>query len=337
MSNLRDLETIKNFLDAQSILGNRQSKKLCYATSIERRDEDTIAVKQHFTDILTYKRNGEVIYNTGGWHTSTTKQRLGDIGPLGQIWQQKRIWYFDHNGETLGYADGMSVYVDDTGNVTAIVGAIENTKQAEKEKNKLDRKFKKYVTGYVDALLDGILDKPSAADCFYCVMREVETNKPLGEVTNDFSHIESHIQENYFVPSLLINAIEFKPVSEVAKYVIAEKMYKQENCSGSSEPFGEIAKEQITKSLLAYIRHEYDSARSKNVNHNENLNLWTIEKVKKELPPIKVRIKPRQIVWCRISGRLNPYATVSYELWPPWHFTWCSIVHALNNNKPLTI
>ena len=64
---------------------------------------------------------------------------------------------------------------------------------------------------------------------------------------------------------------------------------------------------------------------------------WTIDKVKAELPPVRVRIKPRQIVWCRISGRLNQYASVSYELWPVWYFAWSTIVHALNNDKPLNV
>jgi len=72
---------------------------------------------------------------------------------------------------------------------------------------------------------------------------------------------------------------------------------------------------------------------------------WTIASVKDELPQVKVKIG-KQTHWARITGRLNPFATVTvfaddrkYLRGPAWvdfQFAWQTIADALNNDRPLS-
>lgn len=63
--------------------------------------------------------------------------------------------------------------------------------------------------------------------------------------------------------------------------------------------------------------------------------MWTIEKVKKELPEVKVNLNGR-VIKGNIRGRKNRFASVSIGSCS-WEFAWATIVHSLNSNKPLII
>ena len=65
------------------------------------------------------------------------------------------------------------------------------------------RKIKKYV----DLITEDNLPIPSNGDCWYCLMKEVKTGKPLGDCTSDKDHLISHMEEGYVVGSLLVNAM----------------------------------------------------------------------------------------------------------------------------------
>ena len=71
--------------------------------------------------------------------------------------------------------------------------------------------------------------------------------------------------------------------------------------------------------------------------------MYTIESVKRDLPNVPIRVG-KKIQYARITGRLNPVATVtvhgeySHALktpWRDWHFSWEAIVRALNTGEPL--
>lgn len=72
--------------------------------------------------------------------------------------------------------------------------------------------------------------------------------------------------------------------------------------------------------------------------------MWTVAKVKHELPHVAIRIS-RRIVTGRTSGRLNPFCTVTVWnegtlhcasiLYKDWHFSWEAIAHSLNTGIPL--
>ena len=105
-----------------------------------------------------------------------------------------RFVFFD--GITIGY-DGKVINPpaesDDTANL---------------EENKRRQKLiKKFVTTLRKQLTDESLPAPSAGDCWYCSMRDVESGVPLGELTES-DHLLHHIEECYIVPSLIWRILE---------------------------------------------------------------------------------------------------------------------------------
>lgn len=75
------------------------------------------------------------------------------------------------------------------------------------------------------------------------------------------------------------------------------------------------------------------------------MQFWTAERVKRELPCVKMRVSKSKVVDGRLSGRLNAVATVTIHNGlgigtnPPWvdfHFAWEAIAYSLNSGKPLT-
>jgi hypothetical protein len=137
------------------------------------------------------------------------------------------------------------------------------------------KKANKYVKAFINSLADGKVPAPSGRDCWYCLMREVAANiqtgtlhkdgsltnqanvghglngRTLGEVAGS-DHILDHIEENYFVPSMLLRAIDVFPVSKVAKYWLSNVW------NGNNEPefFCDFAKKQLASSLRRYIRQQ---------------------------------------------------------------------------------
>jgi len=85
------MNTYKSF-DTQ--LGKRDSRKIGNNTYLKRRADTEIAIMLHATDVVTYKQSGEVVLNSGGWHTVTTKDRISEYIPNSyQVGQEKGIWY----------------------------------------------------------------------------------------------------------------------------------------------------------------------------------------------------------------------------------------------------
>lgn len=72
--------------------------------------------------------------------------------------------------------------------------------------------------------------------------------------------------------------------------------------------------------------------------------IWTVDHVKEELPYVRVRLGAT-IVQGKVSGRRNPFATVSIrntgtlhsesQLWVNIEYSWETIAHSLNTDKPL--
>lgn len=94
-----------NFQEADRLLQGRcsQSRKLENNTYLQRSDGNTIAVRLHSTDILTFHADGRIEVSTGGWNTITTRYRLNRYLP--RPWHvyaerlstilSKRPWFTD--------------------------------------------------------------------------------------------------------------------------------------------------------------------------------------------------------------------------------------------------
>lgn len=90
---LRDLR-VTSFDDAADQLGGRDRITLCSNTRLICRGEHLIVVEYHETDIVQHLSNGEVYLNSGGWRTSTTKQRMNRCLPEGfYVYQKRGVWW----------------------------------------------------------------------------------------------------------------------------------------------------------------------------------------------------------------------------------------------------
>jgi hypothetical protein len=67
------------------------------------------------------------------------------------------------------------------------------------------------------------------------------------------------------------------------------------------------------------------------------LPLWTVERVKGELPEVRVRLAPKQYVFGRVLGRCLAYPSVLLPDGRYVQFTWDGIARALNKKKPLCV
>ncbi len=64
-------------------LGTRASRKIANHTYLKRLEDGSVALRLHETDIITWKPNGDVVVDTGGWFTRTTLDRLSGNLPGG--------------------------------------------------------------------------------------------------------------------------------------------------------------------------------------------------------------------------------------------------------------
>lgn len=208
------------------------------------------AIRYHHTDIITYHPNGDIVLNTDEYLTSTTKERMGYLIDKGyRITQENKIWYLWKTPKTREqwqkwiYKDEMVIHAD---------GTVTGNGTDPKHLLKLDKQITKYVDGFIKSLFDGKIEKPGPGDCWYCGM-QTEDKKPLGVAMKDKDHILSHFEEKYYVPLLLMNAIETFPISEAARASIGYHLkYHNQN----SECFDNIARIQVKSSLRRYLRRQ---------------------------------------------------------------------------------
>jgi hypothetical protein len=235
-----------NYTEAVKKLGTRDSRKLCNNTYLQRRVDGNIVVKLHATDVLIFRPDDSVEYQTGNWHTNTTKDRMNSYGADGRwIWQDKGVWTIGTREKRVLFKDG--VIITKRGRIIG-EGKVSERKAA----LKLKKRVNDYCKAYALALVDGKVPAPDAGDCMLCHMVEVKTGKPWGDVTGDKDHLLSHIEESYFVPSLLMNAInaELGTISIIAKSVVGD-IWSGKPVDGCWKG---ILLQQVSKTLAKYIK-----------------------------------------------------------------------------------
>lgn len=105
---------IRTYEQAQDYLAGREKAKVVNNTYVIRRDIATIALQYHNTDVVTYKADGLIVLNTGGWKTATTKERLNLFSQYG-VYVRRGVWYVskylgDGRHQELGlFKDGMTL------------------------------------------------------------------------------------------------------------------------------------------------------------------------------------------------------------------------------------
>ena len=158
---------------------------------------DDIAVRLHHTDVATMHADGSVTLNSGGYRTMTTRDRMQRFAPV-RVWSSKGTWYACRAscGTHHLFADGMRLFADGT----CTGAAPDDTPAIERA---LRKRIKAYAIAFIDALYDGKVPAPSLGDCWGCCMRTADGRTPMGGA----DHILAHLEESYFVPSLLVNAM----------------------------------------------------------------------------------------------------------------------------------
>lgn len=81
------------------VLGLAESKKIGHHTYLERTPWNGVAVRLHATHVVTFDQDGTITLNTGGWFTTTTKDRINAVLPQRyRVSSHKGTWHlFDHN------------------------------------------------------------------------------------------------------------------------------------------------------------------------------------------------------------------------------------------------
>ncbi len=184
-----------NYLEATKTLDNRSSKKIANNTYLKQLN-DCIGLLYHDTYIIKFYSDYMILDN-GGYYTMTTKERLNTFGIVG-IYQKNSIWYLSDNS---AFYNG--VKIDYSSNVIN----PKDPKKDEDQNKKLKLKINKYSSKFIEYINKGKLQIPSGGDCWFCAMK-TDQNMALGDATKNNQHLLDHIAENYFVPSLLFNAIK---------------------------------------------------------------------------------------------------------------------------------
>lgn len=231
---------------------NSQRRKLENNTYLERRGEN-IAVKLHATDIITYLPNGEVVLSAGGcWRTVTTKSRMNQFLPYGfGIAQRKGQWYVERQVENYQWAplalfeEGIVLHAD--GAVTGGSPLVE-----ERGNIKQRRAAKKYAKAYIEAFRAGKVPAPGNGDCWGCLMVDAKTRVPA---MGGHEHILSHIEEKYYVPSLLVRAVETFGASLAAKDTIYRTWQRD-----LTNRWGDSIYQQLEKLVYRYCLRELGQA-----------------------------------------------------------------------------
>lgn len=245
---------MNNYKDAVEKLNGKDRRKLENNTYLEKRDGGNIAVKLHQTDVVTFTPKNEVILSSGGWKTVTTKDRINRYSRAG-IHQKNNQWFvyvsadYSNPDKPVFFENPVTIFKDGV-IITAknkIKGGEVATKAKEKAFEAQKKGIKTYCVAFIDSLFAGKVAKPGAGDCWVCC-----------GVTTDDSHIVDHIEENYFVPRLLYNALEAIPTSRLTKGYIGQ-LWEGEKPSDFD---GGFAKREAVKNLYRYIMRQLGNANS---------------------------------------------------------------------------
>jgi len=168
-------------------------------TYAERRADGSIAVRLHATDVLTFRRNGEVVLNSGGWFTVTTKDRINQfLRPPYRIASVKgkwTLWDFVQRKDLTLFADGMVIRP----NGKIVGGRSLTTSAADERYNaRIDKLITRYIKGLTPAKLATVMVQDGQGDCLFC--------RPFD--FGDHDHLLSHLRERYYMPHLILNVIK---------------------------------------------------------------------------------------------------------------------------------
>jgi len=236
---------MNKFAELDQYLGKKQDRPYGNNTRVQRRGEN-IAIKHFDTDIMLFTPS-TITMDCEGWRSFTTKSRLNNNLPSPwRVYQEKNQWYLWNykNKDTYVFEDGIFISFS-----TSIEGIIHGGGKIEdvKKRQKLIRRINKFAGNYVQEFVDGNIPVPSNGDCWGCLLKDEKGNTGMGS-----DHLISHMDEKYYVPSLLVNAVTEFPVSPAATWVISEKWYMGREVEFAYNVF----QDQVKKSISKYMKRQ---------------------------------------------------------------------------------
>jgi hypothetical protein len=242
-----DTSTIYRELDEKLQGRNKDRRKVGNNTYAERRDDGSIAIRLHATDIVTVSPTGLLILESGGWRTVTTKDRINQYLPAGySLYVNRGIWYLQcPNGDTLNYADGMTIDYDNTPRGYALPDPIG------------DKILRKQISGYAKLCAEAVpLSLPNGGDCWYCYLRG-EDGRTMGEQFKDRSHFLDHFREKYVVPSLVWRAMEVCGYDPKRNIQFAMVFKVDGDMQAFRNGYADLAQSTVRKCVRRYLMKQF--------------------------------------------------------------------------------
>jgi hypothetical protein len=92
------------------VRGKRNStrRKVGNNTYAEILHDNSVGIMLHSTYVVKIHPDDTYTLQTGGWQTSTTKDRINQYSPV-RVYQRKYEWYVTINGKEYPFMEGMVV------------------------------------------------------------------------------------------------------------------------------------------------------------------------------------------------------------------------------------
>jgi hypothetical protein len=98
--------------EARKMLNGRTSRTIANNTTLVDLGADGIGLRLHATYVVTFRPDGSIVLNSGGWHTVTTKDRLNRIARAHgwSIYAKRFDWFVSApDGAEFEFEDGFTI------------------------------------------------------------------------------------------------------------------------------------------------------------------------------------------------------------------------------------
>lgn len=93
-----DYETANKLLESNKKFKRRMVANNTWIERSRTDDSNAICLILHQTAILTYYEDGDIYFDTDGWSSSTTIDRMNRFQRKIKIWRHKKLWWFVEMG-----------------------------------------------------------------------------------------------------------------------------------------------------------------------------------------------------------------------------------------------
>ena len=182
-----------------------KSKIVANNTVEYTKPDGTRVVRLHHTDILEFPTTGGVVFNSGGWKTATTKDRMNTFQNKVRIIQDKGLWYLTTNSDPYSRPINRDSWIPFFDGVTVKKGKVTNPRKSAHQKEQF---WLKKINEYCKELKSlEILPKPSGGDCWDCAF-QTDDGRTMGDLSES-NHLYQHLKEKYIHGSLIWNALKW--------------------------------------------------------------------------------------------------------------------------------